>query len=142
MGGAGSGRYYRYGSRTTTDDVKSIDIRRLRRWDNLPSSRNFRNCVWGTFQWTRGERVTAEVGYEVNQSTLELNFSYQHGSEPWEKIDQSIRFDRTFCHFGGVRYWFLCPHCSGRVAVLYLGGSRFLCRHCYALPYGSQREDH
>ena len=30
--------------------------------------------------------------------------------------------------------------CESRVAVLYGLGSRFLCRQCYDLPYGSQQE--
>jgi len=47
-------------------------------------------------------------------------------------------FSRTACNYGGERLWFLCPHCGKRVAVLYGVDARFLCRHCYNLPYASQ----
>ena len=44
------------------------------------------------------------------------------------------------CHFGGVRFWFVCPGCSRRVGVLYLapGHDRFRCRYCLRLAYESQ----
>ncbi len=38
------------------------------------------------------------------------------------------------------RIWFLCPHCSKRVAVLYGVGKFFYCRKCHGLTYASQRE--
>jgi hypothetical protein len=52
-------------------------------------------------------------------------------------------FDAPSCstlYHGGERLWFLCPHCGKRVAVLYGSGARFLCRHCYTLPYGCQNK--
>ena len=60
--------------------------------------------------------------------------------EEWQEIEERAWFDRTPCNYGGERLWFLCPHCGKRVAVLYGAGIRFLCRHCYELPYGSQNE--
>ena len=36
MGGFGSGRWYRYNKKTTTDDVKRIDVRFLRKIGCLP----------------------------------------------------------------------------------------------------------
>jgi hypothetical protein len=46
----------------------------------------------------------------------------------------------TPCNLGGVRYWFACPSCGGRVAVLYLapGEVYFRCRHCNNLSYRSR----
>ncbi len=46
----------------------------------------------------------------------------------------------TPCNFGGVRYWFGCPSCGRRVAVLYLapGDVYFRCRHCNNLSYHSR----
>jgi hypothetical protein len=34
-------------------------------------------------------------------------------------FSQWVRITTTPCHFGGVRYWFLCPGCSRRCAILY-----------------------
>lgn len=49
---------------------------------------------------------------------------------------------RTACHFGGWRYWFLCPIiksngliCGNRVGILYKARDRFGCRHCLELTY-------
>lgn len=88
------------------------------------------------------DQPTGSVSYEITHNSLHLGFRYRRGCEGWEDINQTIRFDRTRCHFGGERIWFLCPHCGARVAVLYAAGTQFLCRHCYKLPYSSQRESY
>ena len=70
--------------------------------------------------------------------------SYRHPSYEGSRTDQgyAVRLERTSCHYGGTRAWFLCPtkDCGKRVAILYLGGAIFACRHCYRLGYQSQRE--
>jgi hypothetical protein len=42
----------------------------------------------------------------------------------------------------GLRYWFLCPKCSRRVASLFKPHSRadFWCRGCHNLTYRCQKE--
>lgn len=39
----------------------------------------------------------------------------------------NIRLCSTPCHFGGVRYWLVCPRCEKRCAILY---RTHLCRCC------------
>ncbi len=57
------------------------------------------------------------------------------------KHSYSIRVERTPCHYGGVRHWFLCPRCGRRARILYLAnGARpadcvFGCRICLGLTY-------
>lgn len=63
-----------------------------------------------------------------------LPVSYQHRGK---HHSYSIRLDKTACHFGNYRHWWLCPSCSKRVAVLYCAGT-YVCRHCLSVPYGSQ----
>src|ERR1039457_579442 len=60
----------------------------------------------------------------------------------WTDLEYAVRIERTSCNYGGTRTWFLCPTtgCGRRVAILYLGGAIFACRHCYRLAYKSQRE--
>lgn len=41
----------------------------------------------------------------------------------------------TACNYSKVRYWFVCPYCEKRRAILYLGGSGLACRECYRLAY-------
>jgi hypothetical protein len=52
---------------------------------------------------------------------------------------QKVGIERTHCHYGGYRKWFLCPQCSRRSAVLYEMNRLYLCRKCHDLPYTSQR---
>jgi len=65
-------------------------------------------------------------------SSIELNYSHRG-----KAYSYSIRLDKTACHFGNYRHWWLCPSCSKRVAVLYCAGT-YVCRHCLSVPYGSQ----
>ncbi|MDP1845495.1 MAG: hypothetical protein Q8L09_01965 [Candidatus Moranbacteria bacterium] len=76
----------------------------------------------------------------MEPDSIILNYRHRpHGGE-WEEVEQKISFSRTPCNYGGYRTWFLCPRCWKRVAVLYGMKKYFLCRHCYDLAYGSQRE--
>lgn len=55
-----------------------------------------------------------------------------------EKVDsQLIKFASTFCYFGGVRWWFVCPKCGRRCYKLYRPRHRryFACRICHELKY-------
>ena len=65
-------------------------------------------------------------------SSIDVNYSYRG-----KTYSYSIRLDKTACHFGHYRHWWLCPSCSKRVSVLYCAGT-YVCRHCLSVPYGSQ----
>jgi uncharacterized protein YlaI len=51
---------------------------------------------------------------------------------------QTIPFTSTPGNLGGFRFWFLCPECGKRVAVLYRIGY-YLCKDCHSLSYSSRR---
>ncbi len=59
-----------------------------------------------------------------------------------DSVKGVARLAWTSCGLGGRRPWFVCPGegCGRRVAILYLEGGSFLCRHCRNLAYPSQRE--
>jgi hypothetical protein len=57
-----------------------------------------------------------------------------------EQVAQEIFLDWTPCNYGGLRPWFSCMNCGRRVAVLYLRGKYFACRHCHDLTYLSCQE--
>lgn len=44
----------------------------------------------------------------------------------------------TPCHFGRTRFWWRCPGCSSRTALLYRQANRWCCRACTGLSYRSQ----
>ena len=64
--------------------------------------------------------------------SIEVSYSYRSKSYQY-----SIRLSKSACHYGGYRYWWLCPKCTKRVSVLYCAGI-YACRHCINANYGSQ----
>jgi hypothetical protein len=66
------------------------------------------------------------------------------------RIEESVRLQTTRPNFGGVRWWFSCPHvveggeCGRRVGKLYRPprGRSFACRHCLDLTYESCQRSH
>ena len=136
MGGPGSGRHWHFDAKATTDDFRALDVRLLAREGMLRPGRV------GTWSWIqRGETVGAiSIRAELGQITLE--YRHRSNSEVWVDEKYTVQIERTRCHLGGSRPWFLCPAsgCGRRVAILY-GGSIFACRHCHQLAYASSRED-
>ena len=136
MGGFGSGSWYRWNSKKTTESQNRIDIRLLKKWGHF----NNDSMSIGRWSWSRNGEQTGSVGYRVDSDHMVLNYRHRIRGGEWEAIEQHIPLDRTPCNYGGFRWWFLCPHCSRRVAVLYGAGKYFLCRHCHGLTYSSQQE--
>lgn len=139
MGGIGSGGYRHSGAKATTDDYRSIDVRRWRRDGLLVPGAAF------GWEWTHDGETKASIGVLVQEGRVILAYRARSRGEPWQDMDYPVNLDWTACHLGGKRPWFLCPAsgCGRRVAILYNGGNVYACRHCYDLVYESQREkDH
>jgi hypothetical protein len=136
MGGIGSGRFWYYGAKDTTDDYRSIDVRRWRRDGLLIPHQSF------GWQWSRDDEVIASIRVRTKSDRVLLTYRHRSNGGDWKDESYPVYLDWTSCHFGGQRPWFLCPAggCGRRVAILY-GGGIFACRHCYDLTYQSQRED-
>src|SRR5215213_1028118 len=142
MGGVGSGNWYRFDKKTTTDECHSVDVRYLHREGLLKSGH------WFSLRWSRAGRETGSIGGTVvgNEKPEQVILTYRHRSGPgreWEEVQERVHLSWTACNFGGERPWFVCPGagCGRRVAVLYGPGRYFLCCHCYDLRYESLRED-
>lgn len=135
MGGYGSGSWYRWNSKRTTESQHRIDVRLLRKWGYLNGS-----MFVGTWSWSCGGNPTGSINYRVDSERMVLSYRHRARRGEWESVEQTIHFDLTPCNYGGRRYWFLCPRCYRRVAVLYGAGKYFYCRHCYGLTYASQQE--
>lgn len=135
MGGFGSGRRLQRSGRATTESCRQLAIGWLQKQGCLvPGTK-------GSLIWSRGEDRTGAIDYRMESGRMLLSYRIRWSGGEWEPVEQTIAFDRTPCHYGGSRPWFLCPHCCKRVGVLYGGGKYFLCRHCSGLAYGSQQED-
>jgi hypothetical protein len=136
MGGQGSGYWYRWDSKKTTESQHRIDIRVLKKWGHLRNDA----VVFGSLEWTQNGEKSGSINYWVDSEGMTLNYRNRHRGGRWESVEQRVSFDRTPCNYGGYRLWFNCPLCSRRVAVLYGAGKYFYCRHCYGLTYSSQQE--
>ena len=135
MGGADSGRHGYRGAKDTTEDYRSIDVRRWKRDGLLTPYRSF------GWQWLRSGKVVASIQVHTETNRVILNYRHQSKGEDWKDESYPVNLVWTTCHLGGKRPWFLCPAqgCGRRVAILYCGGI-FACRQCYRLTYPSQRE--
>ena len=134
MGGSGSGNWYRWDSKSTTESQHRIDIRWLKNQEYLRSENI------GFLSWSRGKKQTGSIGYRMESDRMVLSYRHRPRGGEWENVEQVVLFDLTPCNFGGHRTWLLCPRCWQRVAVLYGAGKYFWCRHCYNLTYSSQQE--
>ncbi len=105
----------------------------------------------GTIQWRNG--FGEQIGHVQIQSLVSGNGNKTHlelTMGGFVTSRQRIDLTRTACHYGGHRYWLVCPvvkdgvYCGNRACKLYIppGGKFFGCRHCYDLTYESCQKSH
>jgi len=135
MGGMGSGQRWYWGAKNSTDDYRSIDVRRWKRNGLLTPHQSF-DCTW-----SRQGGVVSSIRVRTEPDRVILTYRHRSGGEDWQDESYPVYLDWTTCNLGGQRPWLLCPArgCGRRVAILY-GGSIFACCHCYQLAYPSQRK--
>lgn len=133
MGGIGSGRYWRWDTKETTEDYRSIDIRRWHRERLLIPNQSFSR------QWISDGEVASSISVRVEKNKIYLIYRQRNHDKNWVDKHYPIYLAWTSCNYGNSRPWFLCPICGRRVAILY-SGKIFACRQCYQLAYPSQRE--
>ncbi len=107
MGGPGSGCWYRWNAKRTTEGALPLDIRELARMDLLVPGRRISS------RWSRNGHETGSIGGRVYDRYLLLQYRFRET----EQVEQRINFDWTSCNFGGKRIWFLCPNCGRSCAV-------------------------
>lgn len=111
----------RHRTRTTTDELASLDVNWLKR-------NGFLRPGIHTLQWhDRAGNVIGQVTVAV-ASGIALREMKQKVSLTW-----------TACNYGGCRPWFVCPGCGGRAGKLFAMCSRFYCRSCHSLTYETNR---
>jgi len=113
----------RHTEKLTVEDCVTISMGDFLRCGFLPE------CEYGLMTWRDvfDEQVYS-LALEVRAGVVNL----------W-KTRQTVTLESMPLHFGGLRWWFLCPRCSRRCAKLYLLDGRFACRVCQGLAYTSQR---
>ena len=101
-----------------------------------------------SWHWNRDGEEFASVGYALDTQeragTLTLNYTHtdRHSYER-RPITCRIRLTTTLLHFGGLRWWMLCPYTHRRARKLYkFSGVEQFCHRTAIRPlptYASQR---
>jgi hypothetical protein len=136
VGGYFSGRRDRSGVKRTTSSCLWLDARRYQREGWL------RPGSMITLSWARNGEPWGSIGMTAKEDAVTLRYTVRvPGAREGDSVVERVSLAWTSCNFGGRRFWFLCPRCRRRAALLYLLGRLFLCRRCCDLAYPSQRED-
>ncbi len=135
MGGMGSGKHWHEGAKETTNDYRSIDVRRWQRDGLLAPHQAF------NWTWRCNGKIIASILAQMESDQVILSYRHRRSDNEWKNEHYPVRLEWTVCNFGGKRPWFLCPAvgCGQRAAILY-SGKTFSCRKCSQLAYPSQRE--
>ncbi len=133
-------RYY-YNRKATADESCRLRISELRKDGMLSSGYSSGTRIWSS---NRTDKKTI-IGLAVDITDdpyVRLIYSVTDRKGKRTDYDYQVSLVTTPCNFGGVRYWFGCPSCGRRVAVLYLapGDVHFRCRNCNNLSYHSRNE--
>ncbi len=130
--------YYSLATRKEAEWCLKVDVYWLKQHGYFNSNKH------GGIKWSAGDQITVVSHMSKNASQIQLVYTVT-SSETGEKehFNYAANLVKTSCHFGGFRYWFICPlgrgdkPCGRRVGALYQGYRLFGCRHCYNLTYES-----
>lgn len=124
----GRGTYIRSNRKRNTNDFRSVSIYEL----GQQKGQTF-------FTWRRGGTIVARISIFMTPESSTFNYSTTDWQGNKLEVDQSVTIDKTPCHYGGHRKWFLCK-CGRRITRLFLTPAGVACRHCLNLNYSSQIE--
>ena len=131
-------RYF-YNRKATADESCRLKISALRKDGMLSSGYSSGTRIWSSNR--SNKKIIIGVAVDITDNPyVRLIYSVTNREGNRTDYDYQVSLVTTPCNFGGVRYWFACPGCWERVAVLYLapGDVYFRCRHCNNLSYHSR----
>ena len=141
------GRYY-WNKKDTVEDCRSVSISFLKKHDYFCGFKSG-SIVWRNNYGEETSSISVTVSTLNDEKYIQFYYIITKRNTG-EKIecDYKVQLVTTSCHFGGVRYWFICPlsknglNCGRRIGVLYQppGKNYYGCRHCYNLSYESRNE--
>lgn len=165
MGGRGSSRWRAHARRATTDEVEqqgitAVPVRVFR--EMLTAERGSAGAMqtrgathaWAVTPGPLGRRVwwcasladAARLARVAHPAEPDLALGVTPSPESHAQVDAEAVRLRTPTGCDGVRWWWRCPGCAARRAVLYLAPVREQptlvaprCRRCLGLVYLSQR---
>ena len=112
-------------SKTMTDDVLTIDIPWLRAHGYFNGFKSG-GIRWGNEHSDHRPSISLVVDIMSHEPHVTLRYvQTDHWTDDKQSFEYKVRLTTTPCHFGGVRYWFICPltrsnvPCRRRVGVHY-----------------------
>jgi hypothetical protein len=135
MGGRGSG--WQRERKTTVEEGLILDIKKLIAIGALvPAWRE------GSLSWRSGAETIATMGYGSSTYSGATGSLWLRYVVDGKSMHYAITLVSTVPHYGGRRWWFICPIEKIRVSKLYLppGATRFASRKAYDLTYRSVQE--
>lgn len=123
--------------KSTVEDSLKIDMKNFARDVDLTSPST------GYTSWKSNLGKEDRVGWQVNpEHSVRLIYTITKASGEKKSFDYEVLIETTPCHYGGERWWFLCPVCFRRCRIIYQppGQSIFACRICHDLSYRSRQE--
>ena len=143
MGGEGSTRWRRHLSAWQVEECADLRIALL-----TPALKGA-TAPTGSRTWSLTRALTALARWDVRWSVhrgvegvvwVDVASTVQRGGQT-RQGGARLDVDETTPRYGGVRSWWLCPACGGRVTTLYLppGVSAPACRRCYRLTYKTRQ---
>src|SRR5215210_6484531 len=98
VGGVGSGNWYRFDKKTTTDECQSMDVRYLHRNGLLKPG------GWFSLRWSRAGRQTGSIGGVAYRDQVTLLYRHRRGmGGESEDVKETVPLDWTAFNFGGER---------------------------------------
>jgi hypothetical protein len=132
MGGQGSG--WQRGRKTTVDEGLILGIKDLAAIGVLNPG-----CPKGTLRWRFGETTIAAIEYNSSLHSDGTGTLWLRYTADGERMYYTVTLVSTVPHYGGRRWWFICPIKKIRVAKLYLppDATKFASRQAHGLTYRS-----
>ncbi len=130
-------------SKLEADRCKKIEVWWLLK--NIHKTGGYKST---NISWGEKGNINIVVNLVEPNNYIEFNYSIiRNGSDEKQSFNYKTQIVFTFCHYGGKRYWFICPlttdgiYCGKRVGVLYQAYNYFGCRHCSKLTYSSRKKN-
>jgi len=133
--------------KTMVEDCLTLSVDALVRARMLISGQR----TAGTWQWrnsySKGQRAALNPVSDLSDDNAPYLFLIYRLAGIGEDVEYEVAITASRPHYGGRRWWFVCPGeigkpCARRVGRLFLppGAKYFGCRHCYDLQYRSCQE--
>lgn len=141
----GSARSGRRDGKPLVEDCLTLDLARLMRLGPIRDGM----AGQGVLDWSIDGQAIGMVHFrldlrEATATRLVLSYAIADGAGKSRSVSQSLRLAFTAPHFGGRRWWLICPVTGERVRCLHLpaGGDCFASRKALGLGYRVERLGH